>query len=101
MKQTSVCPKCNSKKIGYLENVIQRTVAEFESHALRGHCPAPLGISRSESGGFLKVIKEEPVGSWKHIYVALVAFMKLTLRSRRASNMNQLWDLNGFPLPNN
>ena len=62
MKQTSVCPKCNSKKIGHLENVIQRTVAEFDSQAVIGRCPAPLGINRSESGGFLKVIKEEPVG---------------------------------------
>jgi hypothetical protein len=62
MKQTGVCPKCNSKKIGYLENVIQRTEADIGSQAVRGHCPAPLGISRSESGGFIKVIKEGPVG---------------------------------------
>ncbi|HSO11358.1 MAG TPA: hypothetical protein VLT51_03205 [Anaerolineales bacterium] len=65
MKQTGVCPKCNSKKIGYLENVIQRTEATIAlggSQDVRGHCPAPLGISRSETGGFVKVIKEGPVG---------------------------------------
>ena len=63
MKQTKVCPKCNSNKIGYLENVIQRTEASVASQEVRGHCPAPLGISRSESGGFIKVIKEGPVGT--------------------------------------
>jgi predicted nucleic-acid-binding Zn-ribbon protein len=62
MKKTGVCPKCNSRKIGYLENVIQRTEAEISSQPIRGHCPAPLGRTQSESGGFLKVIKEEPVG---------------------------------------
>ena len=62
MKQTGICPKCNSRKIGYLENVIHRTEADTGSQALRGHCPAPLGVSRSESEGFIKVIKEAPVG---------------------------------------
>ncbi len=62
MKKTGVCPKCNSKKIGYLENVIQRTEAEISTQSVRGHCPAPIGIERSESEGFLKVIKEGPVG---------------------------------------
>lgn len=62
MKNTSVCPKCNSKKIGYLENVIHRTDTVVMSHEVKGHCPAPLGITRSESGGIIKVIKEGPVG---------------------------------------
>ena len=62
MKKTGVCPKCNSNKIGYLENVIQRTEADIGSQAVRGHCPAPLGIERSGSEGFLKVIKVGPVG---------------------------------------
>ena len=62
MKQTGICPKCNSKKIGYLENVIQRTDTVVMSHEVKGHCPAPLGVTRSESGGFLKVIREGPVG---------------------------------------
>ena len=58
MKQTGICPKCNSQKVGYLENVIQRTEAVVDSRSLIGHCPAPLGIGRSELGGFIKVIKE-------------------------------------------
>ena len=62
MKNTGVCPKCNSQKIGYLENIIQRTEAIMESRSLIGHCSAPLGIERSELGGFIKVIKEGPVG---------------------------------------
>ena len=48
MKQTGICPKCNSQKVGYLENVIQRTEAVVDSRSLIGHCPAPLGIGRSE-----------------------------------------------------
>ena len=59
MKHTCVCPKCNSKKIGYLEHVIQRTEAHVGSQAVTGHCAAPIGIERSESGGTSKV---EPVG---------------------------------------
>ena len=59
MKHTGVCPKCNSKKIGYLAYVIQRTEADVGSRAVRGHCEAPIGIARSESGG---VIKVRPVG---------------------------------------
>jgi hypothetical protein len=43
MKSTGVCPKCNSKKIGYLENVIQRTEASTGTQAIRGHCPLPWG----------------------------------------------------------
>jgi hypothetical protein len=62
MKHTGVCPKCNSKKIGYIENVIHRTEAEVGSQSVRGHCPAPLGVGRSESGKLIKVIKEGPVG---------------------------------------
>ena len=62
MKQTGICPKCNSKKIGYLENVIHRTDTVVMSHEVKDHCPAPLGLTRSESEGFLKVIKEGPVG---------------------------------------
>lgn len=63
MKNSGVCPKCSSQKIGYLENVIQRTEALVDSRTVIGHCPAPLGIERSESGGFIKVIKEGPVGN--------------------------------------
>jgi len=62
MKRTGICPKCNSNRIGYLENVTQRTEANVGPDAVRGHCPAPLGIERSESQGFIKVIKEGPVG---------------------------------------
>ena len=63
MKHSGICPKCNSKKIGYLENVIQRTEASVGSEAVRGHCAAPVGIERNESSGFIKVIKEGPVGT--------------------------------------
>ena len=62
MKHTGVCPKCGSQKIGRLEHVIQRTEAELDSRSLIGHCPAPLGIQRTQSGGFIKLIKEGPVG---------------------------------------
>lgn len=62
MKQTGICPKCESQKIGYLENVIQRTKADIGTQFVIGHCPAPLGIEKSESGGLIKVIKEGPVG---------------------------------------
>jgi predicted nucleic-acid-binding Zn-ribbon protein len=62
MKQSGVCPKCNSHKIGYLENAIQRTEALVDSRTVVGHCPAPLGIERTQSGGLIKVIKEGPVG---------------------------------------
>ena len=59
MKQTGVCPKCNSKKVGYLAYVIQLTEADVGSRTVRGHSEAPIGIARSESGG---VIKVRPVG---------------------------------------
>lgn len=62
MKNTGVCPKCSSQKIGYLENVIYRSEALVDGHTVVGHCPAPLGIERTQSGGLIKVIKEGPVG---------------------------------------
>lgn len=62
MKQSGICPKCNSNKIGYLEHVTQRTEAIVGSQDVRGHCPAPLGIERTESSGIIKFIKEGPVG---------------------------------------
>ena len=58
-KHTGVSPKCNSKKIGYLAHVIQRTETDVGSRTVRGNCEAPIGIERSESGGIIKV---RPVG---------------------------------------
>ena len=55
-------PKCQSAKIGYLENIIHRTAAQVGSQSVRGHCPAPVGITETKSGRLIKVIKKEPVG---------------------------------------
>jgi predicted nucleic-acid-binding Zn-ribbon protein len=63
MKQSHTCPKCSSQKIGYLENVIHRAEVFVEGADRIGHSEAPLGIQRTESQGFIKVIKEEPAGS--------------------------------------
>lgn len=62
MKKSGRCPKCNSDRVGHLENVIQRSEVLLNSQPLINHCPAPLGIERTESEGFIKVIKEGPVG---------------------------------------
>jgi hypothetical protein len=80
MKSTGVCPKCNSKKIGYLENVTQRTEASTGTQAIRGHCPAPLGIERSESGGMLKVIKEGPVGTLETYFCGSCGFYETYIK---------------------
>lgn len=49
MMLSGACPRCKSRKIGYLENVMQRTEAIVESRSVIGHCPAPLGIARTET----------------------------------------------------
>lgn len=80
MKQTGVCPKCNSQKIGYLENVIQRTEALLDSRSLIGHCPAPLGIMQSESGGLIKIIKEGPVGKLEAYFCSSCGFYETYIK---------------------
>jgi predicted nucleic-acid-binding Zn-ribbon protein len=62
MKRSGVCPKCDSRKIGYLENVIHRTEGVMDSVPIRGHALAPFGVERTQSGGLIKVIKEGPSG---------------------------------------
>ena len=81
MKKTGICPKCNSKKIGYLENVVHRTEAETGSQSLRGHCAAPLGVGRSESGGFLKVIKEFPIGELEAYFCCSCGFYETYIKN--------------------
>ncbi len=80
MKKTKVCPKCNSQKIGYLENVIHRTEAVVMSHEVRGHCPAPLGRTESESGGFIKVIQEGPVGQLEAYFCCSCGFYETYIK---------------------
>ncbi len=80
MKQTGACPKCNSRKIGYLENVIHRTEAEISSQLIRGHCPAPLGRTRSESGGLIKITKEEPVGKLEAYFCCSCGFYETYIK---------------------
>jgi predicted nucleic-acid-binding Zn-ribbon protein len=80
MKQTGVCPKCNSQKIGYLENVIHRTDTSIGSQSVRGHSPAPLGIERSESGGLIKVIKEGPVGKLEAYFCCSCGFYETYIK---------------------
>ena len=44
MKKNAICPKCNSKKIGYLKNVINKTDSNSPSVAV-GYPKAPVGIT--------------------------------------------------------
>lgn len=80
MKQKGICPKCNSQKIGYLENVIQRTEGDIGTQLVIGHCPAPLGIQRSESAGLIKVIKEGPVGKLEAYFCCSCGFYETYIK---------------------
>lgn len=62
MKKSAVCPKCGSKKIGHLDNVIHRTEGMASGVPVIGNNPAPLGIEHTVLPGPLKVIKEGPAG---------------------------------------
>ena len=62
MKNKGVCPKCGSRRIGHLEQVIQRTEGQASGVPVIGHTPAPLGIEKKELPGLIKVIKEGPLG---------------------------------------
>jgi predicted nucleic-acid-binding Zn-ribbon protein len=62
MKKSGVCPKCGSKHIGHLDQVTQRTEGQYSGTPVIGHTAAPLGIERTEQSGFIKVIKEGPLG---------------------------------------
>ncbi|MDH5508318.1 MAG: hypothetical protein OEZ02_13930 [Anaerolineae bacterium] len=74
MKTTAVCPKCSSKKIGYLENVIHRTDTMGDSYPVKGHAPAPLGEGRTTSTGILKVTTIAPVGQLEAYFCADCGF---------------------------
>ena len=90
MKQTGVCPKCNSKKIGYLDNVTQRTDVNTGSQVVRGHCPAPLGVSRTESEGFLKVIKEGPIGKLEAYFCSSCGFYETYIADPSSINYESI-----------
>ena len=62
MKKSGACPKCGSKKIGHLENVVHRVDTVYESTKITDHAHAPLGINREETKGILTIITEVPVG---------------------------------------
>lgn len=74
MKRTGICPKCNSQKVGYLENIIHRTEGQAAELPVRGHCAAPLGVGESVSGGFIKVTIESPVGQLEAYFCASCGF---------------------------
>ena len=80
MKRTGTCPKCDSRKIGHLENVIHRTEAETASQSIRGHCPAPLGVGESVSGGLIKVTKEGPVGELEAYFCGSCGFYETYIK---------------------
>lgn len=80
MKEIGMCPKCKSGKVGYLENVIQRTDGIYNGAPVRGHSPAPAGIERKESNGFLKVIQEGPVGQLEAYLCASCGYFETYLK---------------------
>lgn len=80
MKSTGTCPKCSSKKIGHLENVIHRTDTIVGPDAVKGHAMAPLGVSRTESKGILKVIKEAPEGELEAYFCSACGYYETYLK---------------------
>ncbi len=74
MKSTGTCPKCSSQKIGYLENVIQRTEGSTGEMIVRGHCAAPLGTGKTVQQGIFKVTVEAPIGTLEAYFCADCGF---------------------------
>jgi len=64
MKQTHICPKCKATKIGYINNVINKTDTRAGSYSVVGYSNAPLGTTTSESKKSfgIKVVKKESIG---------------------------------------
>ena len=90
MKSTGTCPKCKSKKIGYLENVVNRVDAVHQSHEIKGHAHAPLGVSRTEKKGFLTVIVEGPEGHLEAYFCSKCGFYETYVKDLSTVNFDNL-----------
>ncbi len=60
--------------------MIHRTEAQAAELPVRGHCPAPLGIGKTEKAGFIKVIIEAPIGKLEAYFCADCGFYETYIK---------------------
>jgi predicted nucleic-acid-binding Zn-ribbon protein len=90
MKRSGVCPKCDSRKIGYLANIIHRTDTLSGGNPVIANNEAPLGIDRTELPGPLKVIKEAPAGKLEAYFCGDCGFYETYVKEPSGINSETL-----------
>lgn len=90
MKESGQCPKCGSKQIGHLDQVIQRTEGQASGVPVIGHTPAPVGIEQTELPGPFKVIKEGPLGQLEAYLCGECGYFETYVKDPQGLNFDNL-----------
>ena len=83
MKKTGICPKCDSQKIGFIENVLNKTQGTVGSRQVVGYPKAPVGITRSEtSSGFLgSIVRNTSAGELEAFFCTECGFFETYIKN--------------------